>query len=136
MIHYFTKFLSYHGKFSYENNKKILHGRSKALRLGISQCFTSLPWTSQWFENFPRKNKVLEAVVRRCSVKKVFLKVFVKSFFKKRLQHRCCPMKFAEFSRKPILKNICERLLLIVLKLGTNTICWVKFTFKYHLSMK
>ena len=31
---------------------------------------------------------------------------------KKRLQHRCFPVKFVNFLRTPILKNICERLLL------------------------
>ena len=31
------------------------------------------------------------------------------NFIKKRLQHRCFPVKFAKFSRTPILKNICKR---------------------------
>ena len=31
---------------------------------------------------------------------------------KKRLQHRCFPLKFAKFSRTPILKIICKQLLL------------------------
>ena len=48
--------------------------------------------------------------------KRVFLKVFLKglracNFIKKRLQHRCFPVKFAKFLRIPILKNICKRLL-------------------------
>ena len=34
------------------------------------------------------------------------------NFVKKRLQHRYFPVKFAKFLRTPILKNICERLLL------------------------
>ena len=34
------------------------------------------------------------------------------SFIKKRLQHRCFPVKLAKFLRTSILKNICERLLL------------------------
>ena len=34
------------------------------------------------------------------------------NFIKKRLWHRCFPVKFVKFSRTPILKNICERLLL------------------------
>ena len=37
------------------------------------------------------------------------------NFIKKRLQHRCFPMKFAKFSRTLILKNMCERLLLYFL---------------------
>ena len=32
--------------------------------------------------------------------------------YKKRLQHCCLPVKFAKFLRTPILRNICERLLL------------------------
>ena len=34
------------------------------------------------------------------------------NFIKKRLQHRCFPVNIAKFLRGPILKNICERLLL------------------------
>ena len=34
------------------------------------------------------------------------------NFIKKRLQHRCFPMKLAKFLRTPILKNICKRLFL------------------------
>ena len=34
------------------------------------------------------------------------------SSIKKRLQHRCFPVKFAKFLRTSILNRICERLLL------------------------
>ena len=34
------------------------------------------------------------------------------NFIKKRLQHRCFPVKCMKFLRTPILKNICKRLLL------------------------
>ena len=34
------------------------------------------------------------------------------NFIKKRLQYRCFPLDFMKFSRTPILKSICERLLL------------------------
>ena len=67
---------------------------------------------------------------RRCSIKKVFLKVrkfhrktpVLESVFdkvaclqacnviKRRLQRRGFPVKFAKFLRTPILENICERL--------------------------
>ena len=33
------------------------------------------------------------------------------NFIKETLQHTCFPVKFAKFLRKPILKNIYERLL-------------------------
>ena len=36
------------------------------------------------------------------------------SFIKKRLQHRCFPVKFVKFLRKLILKNICERMFLYI----------------------
>ena len=63
---------------------------------------------------------------RRCSVKNLFFKIsqysqenacvglssLIKSFMKKRLQHRCFPVNIAKFLRTPILKNICERLFL------------------------
>ena len=34
------------------------------------------------------------------------------NFIERRLQHRCFPVHIAKFLRKPILKNICERLFL------------------------
>ena len=37
------------------------------------------------------------------------------NFIKKKLQHRCFPVKFAKILRTSILKNICEELLLIML---------------------
>ena len=62
---------------------------------------------------------------RRCSVKKVFLKIlqilqentcagvsFDKKFIKKRISHRFFPVKFTIFLRTAIVKNICQRLLL------------------------
>ena len=39
------------------------------------------------------------------------------SFLKKRIQHRCFPVKLAKFLWISILKNICERLLLKISKL-------------------
>ena len=42
------------------------------------------------------------------------------NFLKKRLQHWCFPVKFAKILATPILKNICERLLLGFVKLSTH----------------
>ena len=69
---------------------------------------------------------------RRCSIKKPVLKNFailyleflfnkflgleVCDFIKRRLQLSCFPLNIAKFLRTPILKNICERLLLRFLK--------------------
>ena len=41
------------------------------------------------------------------------------NFIEKKLQHRCFPVIITKFLRIPILKNICERLLLFIQK-----ICW------------
>ena len=84
---------------------------------------------------------------RRCSVKKIFIKiykiswentcvgvVFFKNFIKKRLQHRCFPMKFAKFFRISILKNICERQLLLFLrftKLNHNVFLWLLWRHRF-----
>ena len=49
-----------------------------------------------------------------------------RNFIKIRLQHRCFPVNFAKFLRTPILKNICERLLLEndFNRFGTNLFHW------------
>ena len=44
----------------------------------------------------------------------VFLKILDCKVIKKRLLNRCFPVKFEKFLRSPILKNICERLLLCI----------------------
>ena len=76
--------------------------------------------------------KISESVARRCSVKKVFLKISQNSqkntcaslFFnkvaglmpaivlKKRLQYKCLPVNFAKFLRTPFLKEHLRQLLL------------------------
>ena len=72
---------------------------------------------------------------RKCSVKNYILKIsqisqqniVLESLFnnvagfQEILQHGCFPMKFAKFLRTPILKNICERLLLFVSPQNTLT---------------
>ena len=59
---------------------------------------------------FHRKALVLESLFNKVAGLQAFK---VCSFIKKRLQHRCFPVKFATFLRAPSLKSICERLLLI-----------------------
>ena len=79
---------------------------------------------------FANKSRtLLRSSLRRSSVKKVVRKnvtnffsikpLFNKiaglqdfNFTKIRLQHKCFPVKFATYLRTPILKNICQRLLL------------------------
>ena len=53
-----------------------------------------------------RKTPVLESFFNR------FAGLQACNFIKKRLQHRCFPAKFTKFLRIPILKNICQQLLL------------------------
>ena len=69
--------------------------------------------------------------------KKLLLKIsqdseentFVGVFINERLQHRCFPVNIANFLRAPILKNICEQLLLdIKLQLNsTLSLCFNMF---------
>ena len=54
-------------------------------------------------------------------------KSFLNNFFKKRLQHRCFPVKLAKFLRTPILNNICQRLLLSFLFSSVIHCRWLKF---------
>ena len=62
--------------------------------------------------------EITEAVVQKCSVKKVFLKMSQNSqenirvrvlrpptLLKKRFWHRCFPVNFAKFLRTPFLQN-------------------------------
>ena len=61
---------------------------------------------SQKFRKFHRKTPVWKSLFNKV----VGLQAC--NFIKKTLQHRCFPVKLALFLRPPILKNICERLLL------------------------
>ena len=60
---------------------------------------------------FSSNKKNHELHIKRCFMTKNSLVAEVT--FKKRLQHRYFRMKFEKFLRTPILKKICERLLLI-----------------------
>ena len=66
----------------------------------------------QWRLSSVDMRKISEAVVQRCSVKKVSLKISQNSpentfvsglqlYIKKRLRHRCFPVNFAKCSRTP-----------------------------------
>ena len=65
---------------------------------------------------------------KRCSQK--FCKILLQhdsirlrsaTLLKKKLWHRCFPVNFAKFLRTPVLKNICEQLLLTIWKLFSKT---------------
>ena len=90
----------------------------------------------QWcFNRVLNKPLHSETVIQMCSVKKGVLKNFAifkgkhlcwclfsikvvdlkaYNFIKKKLQHRRFPVNIVRFSRTPILKNICELLLLCI----------------------
>ena len=86
---------------------------------------TTFRWTPKMCSFFKDKFHLAKAVARRCSVKKVLLKVsqslqgntfagmslFLETLLKVWLQHWCFFLGFTEFSRKPILQNTWERLL-------------------------
>ena len=57
------------------------------------------------FANFTRKHLCWSLFSKVAGLKAC-------EFIKRRLQHRCFPMKFTKFLRTPILKTICGRLLL------------------------
>ena len=77
------------------------------------RCFLKICFTK--FRNTQRKTPVLES-----RFNKVYCYI---NFIKKRLQHRYFPMNTVKCLRTPILKNICERLLLNVLMI-TKTSHW------------
>ena len=73
-----------------------------------------------------KKIKTKEAVVQRCSVKKVFLEISQNSlentcarvsFLKKRLSHRCFPVNFLKFLKTPFF---IEHLWWLLLKLNVG----------------
>ena len=61
---------------------------------------------SEKFWKFHRKKHLLKYLFNRVACLQIC------NFLKKRLQHRYFPMEFTKYLRKPILKNICEQLLL------------------------
>ena len=65
------------------------------------------------YENIHMETPVLESLFNKAPGLQVCKHI------KKRLQHRYFPAIIAKFLRRPILKNICERLLLFIRK-----ICW------------
>ena len=69
---------------------------------------------SSQFLKYHRKTPVLESLFNK-------VPGLACNFIEKRLPHRCFPMKFEKFLRANILKNICERLLLSVIKKETLT---------------
>ena len=73
-------------------------------------CKRRCPWKSL---RFYRRTPFLESLSNK------FAGLQACNFIKKRLQCKCFPVKFVKFWRISILKNICERLLLLIAVLKT-----------------
>ena len=82
------------------------------------QCKTTI-YSATSFWKYNVKQNICRSRHRRCSIKKLLLKIFAIftgkhlkpcNFVKKRLQHKYFPVNIAKFLRAPILKNICELL--------------------------
>ena len=89
------------------------------------QCKTKVySTTSFWKYNI--KQNIYRSSHQRCSIKKLqFCNIHRKhlkvcNFIKKRLQLKCFPVNIAKFLWTPVLKNICERLLLHLLLIKTR----------------
>ena len=102
-------------------------------RLNKGTIFFSLKFeTMQWNGIIKKSKERTEAVVWRCSIKKVFLEILENSqesncarvpfliklqawpatLFKKRLWYRCFPVNFAKSLRTPLIKEHLRWLLL------------------------
>ena len=70
-----------------------------------------------------KQNTMARSSYRRCSIKKVFLKISINS--QESLWHKCFPVNLSQFLRTPFLQNTSGRLLLNGLQK------WV-YSFNYH----
>ena len=70
-------------------------------------CSVGVLWKKLFLKTlqFYRKTPVVESLFNKVTG------ILASNLNKKRLHHRCFPVKFTKFLRTPILKNICERLL-------------------------
>ena len=91
----FEKYVLYY-YFGYVSNNELLQRQTT-----LETIFT---WKEHWESLIRRVSLFTEVDVQRCCN--------FCNFIKKRLQHRCFPINIAKFLRTPILKNICECLLL------------------------
>ena len=67
--------------------------------------------TEDVYENIHMETPVLEPLFNKAAG------LQVSKLIKKRLRHKYFPAIIAKFLRRPILKNICERLLLFIQKI-------------------
>ena len=100
----------------------------------MNQCeYNHLIWTTLHAEaatgSFLKKKVFLKLskVSQKTLVLESLFNKFCKNFVKKRLQHRCFPVKFAKLLRMPTLKNISQRLLLYMRQAAVQ--CWFQTLF-------
>ena len=111
----------------------IIHGQN----LGNVQTFTSISQLRRLIS----KAKKFKSSHRRCSIKELFLKMFT-TFTGKHLcwSFQACNFIKKIFLRTPILKNICERLLIQLTSAHSNTHTARNFgkvsEFSYELKFK
>ena len=84
---------------------------------------------SQKFGKFYRKTPVLESLFDKVAALKT------RNVIKKRLQHRCFPVKFAKFFRKSILKKICEQDLAVA-SFSKTTVLRKDYSDRFYFEMK
>ena len=77
----------------------------------------TLPENALFLSIYSLKMQISEAVVRKCSAKKMFLEIVLRclkpaTLLKKRHWHRCFPVNFAKFLRTPFLTEHLRWLLL------------------------
>ena len=107
----------WHDKWNWMNaNKSDFRFQNKRIMEYINTTYSATSFSKHYV-----KGNICRSSHRRCFIKKNALKNFTLfsekqlkacSFIKKRLQHKCFPVNIAKFVRTPILKNICEQLLL------------------------
>ena len=112
-------------------------------KIDVLKTFTNFTGKHQCWSLFLIKLQAYyRSSQRRCSVRKGVLRNFAKftgkhlcqslsfnkvvglrpgTLLKKSLWHRCFPVYFAKFRRTPFLQNTSGRLLLLLLKIDSNT---------------
>ena len=85
---------------------------TRMLHIHLNQKNLPLLKTEKKFSNFNGQTRVYKEAATGSVLYQILFCLQTSNFIKKRLQHRCFHVNIAKFIRTPILKNICEWLLL------------------------
>ena len=85
---------------------------TRMLHIHLNQKNLPLLKTEKKFSNFNGQTRVYKEAATGGVLYQILFCLQTCNFIKKRLQHRCFHVNIAKFIRTPILKNICEWLLL------------------------